>query len=694
MSETALSMGRNLFGRLRHRWAVRFEHVAEPLRYHGIWTPGVRLMRDMSLRVKAMVVCASLLLLILPLMHDVVRMQWANVTSARQAVDGVHHYRTMAALNAAVLELNRAAFRKETGDEPVDLGRAFESEDQCFRTLESALDPQLAARPGLRRALDAVRTRREALLAVRNSDVRGAAPGLNGPRLVAARAYADAIPHLRAELLATWAPLVDMDGDDRALREGLVGLATDLTPRVFRLTGSGLLVYDGRARALRVRVLVEKLVETKLVMDEARPQFDRARALIGLKGGAVDDKMHAIERLMEASTRLAHVFEAMPEADISTADVAAVAGTDGVGYRKLGIAAADAGAELQAIGLDMLAHRLDERVKRVGSQLAAHALVLGGSFLISLYLLVCMFKVIAGGLRNLCSNVDELGRGNLSIRPLGRGSDEIGKALTSLSTSAAHMSRLFEAVTHGVAAVSHASREVATGNAGLSGRTEEIRTAIGGVAKRAQASSDAMDHCGQEVERAAEHVHAMRSEAQRSRKAMGNLHGRMRALQGKSREIAQVVALVETVAYQTKLLSLNASVEAARAGSAGKGFAVVAQEVRALAVRSESAARRIHLIIGSSIDEIEEGSLLTERVSEAVRHTDEKIESVNLIMADIVRLTREGLAQSQDVLGITREVEQVAGDNARLVEQLSDASAELRTQGDSLKRSVQHFVFG
>jgi methyl-accepting chemotaxis protein len=151
---------------------------------------------------------------------------------------------------------------------------------------------------------------------------------------------------------------------------------------------------------------------------------------------------------------------------------------------------------------------------------------------------------------------------------------------------------------------------------------------------------------------------------------------------------------MEAVAYQTKLLSLNASVEAARAGGAGKGFAVVAQEVRALAQRSEDAARSIHDIISSSITEIEEGGLMTDRASEAVGRTDELIQTVDRIMGDIVRLTRDGMSQSQEVLGITRQVEESVGGNARLVDQLSQASGALRTQGDNLKRSVQHFVLG
>jgi methyl-accepting chemotaxis protein len=152
--------------------------------------------------------------------------------------------------------------------------------------------------------------------------------------------------------------------------------------------------------------------------------------------------------------------------------------------------------------------------------------------------------------------------------------------------------------------------------------------------------------------------------------------------------------MMETVTFQTKLLSLNASVEAARAGEAGKGFAVVAQEVRALAERSEKAAGKIRDIVAASVSDIEEGSVLATRANTAVQQTDEQIQAVNALMADVVRLTREGMQESQAVLGIARTVEAAVSGNVQLIDQLSGAAGSLRDQGDALRRSVRHFVLG
>lgn len=91
---------------------------------------------------------------------------------------------------------------------------------------------------------------------------------------------------------------------------------------------------------------------------------------------------------------------------------------------------------------------------------------------------------------------------------------------------------------------------------------------------------------------------------------------------------------------------------------------------------------------------IEGGGALAQRAMEAMHQTEREIESVNTVVSDVVVLVREGLQQSRDVMGISREAADNAGGNSRLVDQLSQASAELRDQGDNLKRSVQHFVFG
>lgn len=336
--------------------------------------------------------------------------------------------------------------------------------------------------------------------------------------------------------------------------------------------------------------------------------------------------------------------------------------------------------------------KLQADADQVGYEMRWFWWPMGLAMLLSLYLLGCSYRVIDGGLKALGRVVAEMGKGNFGWRPRPWGADEVGVALRHLGEAMEHMSALLSAVTLGASAVSHASRDIAQGNSGLSARTSEILGAIDNVSTKTQSFSQALDTAGQEIGLVASHVREMRADAQRTRKAMETLRKQMRVLQGMSSEIAKVIELVETVSYQTKLLSLNASVEAARAGAQGKGFAIVAQEVRALAKRSDDATKNIHKIVAASIEEIENGNVMTERATEAAMRTDDKIQSVSQTMEEVVRLTQMGLKRSQEVLVMAREVQESAKSSSVTVGQLVDASAALHEQGESLRRSLQHFV--
>jgi methyl-accepting chemotaxis protein len=354
--------------------------------------------------------------------------------------------------------------------------------------------------------------------------------------------------------------------------------------------------------------------------------------------------------------------------------------------------ALDAADAIETAALRTLQGLLDQQRAAVQRSHRIDAAWMVAAMLGALYLMVCAYKVLGGGLSAVCSNVQALADGNLGIRPRAYGDDEVGRALRSLSDAAERMSGLFESVNAGVAAVSQASQEVAAGNGGLAQRTGDVRLAIGEVARRTIAFCGLLDDCSKEVERAVGDVNAMQDEARHSGLAMAGLRARMLALSGKSREIAHVVQMMESVALLTKLLALNALVEAAHAGPHGKGFAVVAQEVRSLALRNEEAARAVRDIISNSITEIEECHRMTERTSEAVHTTDQRIEAVHRSMGDIVRRTERGMRESHQVMGLTRQVEASIGGNAQLVDQLSNASAALHDQGETLRRSMQKFV--
>ena len=674
----------------RRRIAARVLAYREIFQYHGVWAPGVRLLQNLKFRNKALLLLVCLLV---PLAYLVQgewrRIQGALDTSGR-AIQGMSLYadamRTLDA-NAKV----RVAMFHASSDSEVGIkaqNEALADEEASFGRLIEGVRASPALPPLASAQLALAAQHRDAALKLRNDKSAGK-PDAAPPRMRALHEYSHQLEVLRLRLLRVSSVGSQDDELMNALLRGGLEPLPPIDELIRQAKGVGARIYGEDARAAQGRRLTDSLAEYRLRLETAEQELDPA-----MSAGLVDvaTTRQALVRLRAFHDRARQVATASMTA-ANEHDMVVTVGIDLAAYDAEALAALVATRALHQVVLDAAVNRLQgiDAATRKSALLAATLLVLGlGSVA---YLLVCMNKVVGGGLRELGQRVDALAQGDLSDKPEARGRDEVGQAMVALRASVRRMSTLFEAVTQGVAAVSHASREVATGNAGLTGRTGDIRRSIGEVGERARSFMEAMNLCGAEVERISEHMRDVRADAQRSRKSMAALQERMQGLQQKSRDIARVVSLVEAIAYQTRLLSLNASVEASRAGAAGKGFAVVAQEVRDLALRSEAATRKIHGIVNASVAEIEQGGMLTERVGEAVRHTDERIAEVSGIVIEIVRLTRTGRSQSQEVVEIARDVEDSAGGNARMVDQLAHASAGLREQGDNLKRSMQHFVF-
>lgn len=665
-------------------------------RYHGIWAPGVRLLRNVGLRGKAAVVVACMLgPLALVLAQSLTETTRSEARRTREH-DALLAYAPLVRLGQTTVELRHAlAPSGRAGTVPAPL---IERHDARFA--EWTADPAAQRlTPPVARAAAALDARHTALLQALRQ-LQGSAAGSPATRDAEAsatpsraaalgEAYELDLEVLREEVLRAGG----FDGGGGSEIASLVEGAVRWIPRLRRVLvqmgaeGEALFTREDRAEA--AQSLARLVIEARLVDRMTQAPLERSVAIGAMDAADVNERLSSVRAFIAAAASLASAGNA------SAFDrQLELVGLSARGFEDLARAARAACDRVEEAGVAQLTARVAVAHAADHAALAADAALLIVAILVSSYLMVCIHKVVGGGLTVLRAQVAELARGNLGIRPRGRGSDEIGDALTSLGASAAQMSQLFEAVTQGVTTVSITSREVAAGNAGLSGRTAEIRRSVGDVSERAVSFSNAMEVCGYEVQQAAEHARAMRTDALRARRAMDGLRERMRQLQVRSHEIRRVVGLVESVAHQTRLLSLNASIEAARAGPAGKGFAVVAQEVRTLARRSEEAAHSIETIVGTSFDEIEDGTRMAERAVDAVRKTDEGIEAVNRAMSEIVRLTRDSMAESHEVLRIAHQVEESASGNARLVDQLSDASSALREQGDSLKRSVQHFVFG
>jgi methyl-accepting chemotaxis protein len=266
--------------------------------------------------------------------------------------------------------------------------------------------------------------------------------------------------------------------------------------------------------------------------------------------------------------------------------------------------------------------------------------------------------------------------------------------MTAMTTALVRLADLLASVRGSVGAVKQASEQVAAGNKELSGRSETSAAGLASVLDSVTRSVQQLNACGQQVEKVVGLVQALRLDSARNRKQMQRLRERMQSLRGKSQEIAEIVTLIDNIAFRTNILALNASVEASKAGESGRGFAVVATEVRSLAGRGADAARRIRDVVTRSTEDIETSGALADETGRVLAHTDTHVDQIHAAMDDVAGLTRSGECESAQIQGELTRIKADTVQNLHLVNQLATASDALRSQGERLAHKVSQFKLG
>ncbi|WP_275712207.1 methyl-accepting chemotaxis protein [Dechloromonas hankyongensis] len=239
-----------------------------------------------------------------------------------------------------------------------------------------------------------------------------------------------------------------------------------------------------------------------------------------------------------------------------------------------------------------------------------------------------------------------------------------------------------------------AAQEIASGNQDLSGRTEEQASSLEETASSMEELTGTVKQNADNARQAKELAGNAQQVAIKGGEVVAQVVDTMSAIHQSSNKIADIIGVIDGIAFQTNILALNAAVEAARAGEQGRGFAVVATEVRNLAQRSAAAAKEIKGLISDSVDKVETGNRLVDQAGRTMEEVVGSIKRVARIMSEIADASREQTAGIEQVSQAVSQMDEVTQQNAALVEQAAAAAESLEEQAHNLAQAVANFHLG
>ncbi len=305
-----------------------------------------------------------------------------------------------------------------------------------------------------------------------------------------------------------------------------------------------------------------------------------------------------------------------------------------------------------------------------------------------------LVRSITAPLAQAVGLADAIADGDLTRTVASDRQDELGHMLRSLSAMGNRLRTIVEEVRSGVDAVSSASVQIANGNHDLSARTEQTASNLEETAASMEQLTATVSQSADTARQADLLASTAAQSAERGGAVVEQVVQSMQKITESSHKIADIIGVIDGIAFQTNILALNAAVEAARAGEQGRGFAVVASEVRSLAQRSANAAKEIKQLIDSSVESVATGSA---QVAQAGQSMGEIVASVRRVSDLIEEITASSSEQRDGISQVNHAVthlDQMTQQNAALVEESAAATASMRDKAQRLATVVAVFKVG
>jgi len=300
-------------------------------------------------------------------------------------------------------------------------------------------------------------------------------------------------------------------------------------------------------------------------------------------------------------------------------------------------------------------------------------------------------QALSNPMQRIVKHFEAFAAGDFTDKITVDSTNEIGQVLSALQATQKSLGQMVRQAKMAASAVHRGAEEISQGNANLSQRTEEQSSSLEETASSMEEMTSTVKQNADNAGQANQLATAARDQAEKGGAVVGKAVSAMTEINESSKKIADIIGVIDEIAFQTNLLALNAAVEAARAGEQGRGFAVVATEVRSLAGRSATAAKEIKDLIQDSVRKVEDGSALVTQSGQTLEQIVASVKKVSDIIAEIAAASREQSSGIEQVNKAVMQMDEMTQQNAALVEQATAASQSMAEQAGELNTLMERY---